>query len=707
MKRLYSFFAAMLVAFVANAAEVQLSPGSKVIYNAVMGASSGDILVLADGVYEEPEVVDLNKNLTIKAAAGAHPIIAQQYYMKLLNSAQVTFIGMKFDGGLYKSGQGANDHCIRPYDDTDNKALTLIDCEFCNWKSYILYPQRANRRMQSLTLDGCYFHDNQRGAIYVETAPGASDPLPLAVLNVTNTTFSGTPSYKPIDIKNSGSETPDAQIRVDHCTFYNCGTLRSEKSTDVIIDNSIFAAPEGATYAATTLYAGAAINNCLSFNVAFDGASTKTACIVGDPLFVDAENGDLQISEGSPVFGAGTDGSDLGDPRWIPKPPQMEYYLAGNMTEWGPDPLYKLVKNPENEEEYMIAKTFYAGDQFKIAKSDGLTIANTDWYPSGMDNNYQITASGNYTVYFRPDGQGGEGWHEGYIYAQAESLGPWDSWFGDASMQQETNSYLAYDPIAEKVTVFIRNDKNGQWQAQVKYQGMPAEADKCYHVALKMKSNHDITGITLKWQDDNNTPNVIYENQSISLAEDEEFIYDAVVAGVVGEKGSNGILVLDFGYAHNGDIIEVYGVTIEETACPAPPVYYLVGSMTDWAAEADYLFAENPETEGEYFLTTTLAVGDAIKVVGIQDDDETYYPNGLGNEYVVDAAHAGETIVYFRPAGNPEWAAFGGYFFIPDNGQGIEDVNIDAKATKLIRDGQLFIRKNGKIYNVIGQQIAR
>ena len=100
-------------------------------------------------------------------------------------------------------------------------------------------------------------------------------------------------------------------------------------------------------------------------------------------------------------------------------------------------------------------------------------------------------------------------------------------------------------------------------------------------------------------------------------------------------------------------------------------------------------------------------VGDAIKVVGIQDDDETYYPNGLGNEYVVDAAHAGETIVYFRPAGNAEWAAFGGYFFIPDNGQGIEAVNIDTKATKLIRNGQLFIRKNGKIYNVIGQQIAR
>ncbi len=695
MKKIFAIFAAVLMALTVNA-ETQLSPGTKILYNAVAAASAGDVLVLDDGVYVESEVVELNKNITIKAAPGAHPIVAQQYYMKLLNSAQVTFIGIKFDGGLYNNGQGANDHCIRPYDDTDNKALTLIDCEFCNWKSYILYPQRPDRRMHSLTLDGCYFHDNQKGAIYSEKAPAASEPLPLAILTVANTTFSGTPNYKPIDLKNSGAEVADAKLRVDHCTFYNCGTLRSEKSTDVIISNSVFAAPEGATYAATTLYAGAAINNCLSFNVAFNSAPTQTACIVADPLFRDGANGDLRINAGSPVFGAATDGSDLGDPRWVPV---MEYYLAGSMNNWTVDPAYKLAANPGNEGEYLISKLFLAGDQFKVIMSDGAEIAT--WYPDGMDNNYAIARSGEYTVYFRPDGLGGDDWHYGFIYAAPADLGPWSAWFGDAGGQEEFDSYLTYDEAAAKATVHIASDRSGQWRAQIKYQGPAAEDGKCYHVALKMKANHDISGVTLKWQDDNNTPNVIYENQSINLGANEEFAYDEVVKGILGEKGSNGILVIDFGFAHAGDVIEIYGVTIEETECPEPEKYYLVGTFNEWAATEDYLFAENTAAPGEYMLDTKLTEGDQLKVVGISGENENYYPAGFANNYVVDAAHAGWVTVYFRPAGNPEWEAFGGYFYINVR-QGIENVEMQTKTVKYIENGQLIILKNGTKYNAQG-----
>ncbi|MBQ4393829.1 MAG: DUF5123 domain-containing protein [Paludibacteraceae bacterium] len=695
MKKIFAFFAAMLVACAVNATETQLNPGSGVLYGAVAAASAGDVLVLADGVYEEPEVVNLDKNITIKAADGAHPIVAQQYYMKLLSSAQVTFIGIKFDGGLYKNGQGANDHCIRPYDDSNDKALTLIDCEFCNWKSYILYPQRSNRRMQSMTLNGCYFHDNAKGAIYVETAPAATDPLPLAVLNVTNTTFSGTPSYKPIDLKNSGSETADAQLRVDHCTFYNCGTLRSEKSTDVIINNSIFAAPEGASYTATTLYAGAVINNCLTFNVAFNSAPTQNACIVGDPLFRDAASGDLRINAGSPVYGAGNDGSDLGDPRWLP---HVDYYLVGSMTGWGLNTSYKLMKNPENDAEYMISMTLYAADQFKIVSSDGEAIGT--WYPDGMDNNFIAAESGEYTVYFRPDGQGGSDWHYGYIYAAKKAIAPWETWFGDANGAPETNSYLAYNEAAGKATVYIRDNKNAQWKAQVKYHGTPAEEGKCYHVTLKMKANHDIGGVTIKWQDDNNDPNLIYENQTISLAEEELFIYDAVVAGIPG----NGILVLDFGYAQAGDIIEIYNPIIEETVCPEPVEiqYYLVGTMSEWGAEEQYLFAPNPEAEGEFMLNAMLPEGAGIKVVGVAGEDAIWYPEGIGNEYVVDAAHAGWATIYFRPAGNAEWAEFGGYFYINAR-QGIDNVQGDnVQCTKVIENGQLIILKNGMKYNAQG-----
>ena len=164
--------------------------------------------------------------------------------------------------------------------------------------------------------------------------------------------------------------------------------------------------------------------------------------------------------------------------------------------------------------------------------------------------------------------------------------------------------------------------------------------------------------------------------------------------------------MLDFGWAKKGDIIIVSDVVIEETECPEPPTYYLVGSMTEWAALKEYIFVANEEAAGEFMLNTTLAVGDAIKVVGISEGNETWYPNGIGNEYVVDAAHAGETIVYFRPDGNADWKDFGGYIFIPGNGQGVEQISQEkANSQKLIRNGQLYIRQNGKTYSVIGQEV--
>ena len=100
-----------------------------------------------------------------------------------------------------------------------------------------------------------------------------------------------------------------------------------------------------------------------------------------------------------------------------PVEPTMDYYVAGSMTNWGPMAAYKLAANPANEGEYMGEFTFAANDEFKVGYSDGTTIESTNYFPNGMDNNYVITEAGDYTVYFRPDGQGGEDWHEGYIKA--------------------------------------------------------------------------------------------------------------------------------------------------------------------------------------------------------------------------------------------------------------------------------------------------
>ena len=61
------------------------------------------------------------------------------------------------------------------------------------------------------------------------------------------------------------------------------------------------------------------------------------------------------------------------------------------------------------------------GQKFKVVSSiDGSTTK--DWYPSGSGNDYVVNADANYDIYFRPDGQGGDGWHHGVIFAQEAAI---------------------------------------------------------------------------------------------------------------------------------------------------------------------------------------------------------------------------------------------------------------------------------------------
>ena len=107
-----------------------------------------------------------------------------------------------------------------------------------------------------------------------------------------------------------------------------------------------------------------------------------------------------------------------------------EYYLVGTMNDWAIAEPYKLEANPEAAGEYMITLTLAAGDEFKV-KSDADV-----WYPGDDTPNYKVADAGSYTVYFRPDGTGGDDWFYNVIYVKANaapaegktvylSAGPW------------------------------------------------------------------------------------------------------------------------------------------------------------------------------------------------------------------------------------------------------------------------------------------
>ena len=93
-----------------------------------------------------------------------------------------------------------------------------------------------------------------------------------------------------------------------------------------------------------------------------------------------------------------------------------------------------------------------------------------------------------------------------------------------------------------------------------------------------------------------------------------------------------------------------------------PDGFYLVGTMNGWEPSVEYLFSENPESEGEYFLITPLSSGTEFKAVWVERGvKQNYYPDPGGN-YVVPDSQAGDNMkVYFRPSYFGEW---NGHFYV-------------------------------------------
>jgi hypothetical protein len=167
---------------------------------------------------------------------------------------------------------------------------------------------------------------------------------------------------------------------------------------------------------------------------------------------------------------------------------------------------------------------------------------------------------------------------------------------------------------------------------------------------------------------------------------------------------------VDVSYPVNGLNFYAFAFVGEETQ-PEPVLangYYLISDP--WTVESlaeTALFTANPGAEGEYMLSTTLVLNQEIKVVEVENDAvKTWFPDGMDNAYKVDSAHVGTTVIYFRPDGQGGEGWYNGYFFVtPNEGTAIDHVQGQSQSTKVLREGQLLIIRDGKTYNVIGARV--
>ena len=156
-------------------------------------------------------------------------------------------------------------------------------------------------------------------------------------------------------------------------------------------------------------------------------------------------------------------------------------------------------------------------------------------------------------------------------------------------------------------------------------------------------------------------PNLAFQGETVTLTVTPETGYKLELL-IVTDASGNPIEL-----TNNTFIMPESSVTVTaEFVRDVPDGYYLIGP--DWTADAiapDNKFVENPNAQGEYMLQTTLAEGDEIKAVHVTNGAiNVWYPDGVDNQYTVDAAHAGNVTVYFKPYYDSAWAAFGGYIWI-------------------------------------------
>ena len=312
---------------------INIEPGQAQLNSAVgYSVNAGDTIVLKDGIYEEPWTFNLDKEgLVIMAAENAKPIIKLTNVATVLNiQATTTFNGITFD-----AGNVAN--YILATTEATSGTLTITNCEFKNWAYWaISNKSETAASIEAVIIDNCLFHDGAEAAIYFsQKAPEGKHACNY--FKMTNSTIYNVKSTKYAGIvhvsSNAEAEGMQNKVIIDHVTMYNLdgadlGIIAVRKSSDLTISNTIIANP-AAGERASYVYGGVA-EKVIYFNVSQDGDLTYTNCLTDDPLFVDAANANFMLSANSPAVGAGTNGSNLGDPRWGVAEPAFITLTTGN-----------------------------------------------------------------------------------------------------------------------------------------------------------------------------------------------------------------------------------------------------------------------------------------------------------------------------------------------------------------------------------------
>lgn len=236
----------------------------------------------------------------------------------------------------------------------------------------------------------------------------------------------------------------------------------------------------------------------------------------------------------------------------------------------------------------------------------------------------------------------------------------------------------------------------------------PAEDEKTASIKVELKAmNYEFKiKVAGNWLTLDAGPDAKYEIKRDHNAPEKHF----------GSLGENTVLVVDV----PGEYILTWTYADSTLAVTFPALpeitlsdgYYLIG-LTGWSIYAlteDLKLEKNTglEDADEYFKkNVVLEEGQEFKVVEVKDKALGAWfgmgesADNANDNYKVSADVKGTRDIYFRPEYKADWK---GHIFVNWEATAIDNTAVEAKAVKMIENGQIVIIKNGVRYNVLGAQ---
>lgn len=329
---------------------IEVEAGQDVLLAAVAQATPGDTLVLTTdgGLYADSTKLTIRMPLTIMAAEGLweRPVLINNGNEGTKDIIRVyddlTLIGLEFDG-LAHQGEKTK-YAIRNSTGSDqadvkeNYNLKIFDCYFHDFVSGSdgnAFRAYGSTYADSIIIRNSLFMNMGKEAVRVRDED--SDRRGFGFFNVNyfevshstfwNITRDGISVYGGDEDPN----TPGPEVLIDHVTMYKVGQYginlkdveNAVVSNTIIVNNKTMVDSLSGSFGAPWLVPGALITHSDTLNVSDDadwtggrGDPTVENLYAVDPMFTDPDIGDFTLMESSPLIGAGTDGSTLGDSRW-------------------------------------------------------------------------------------------------------------------------------------------------------------------------------------------------------------------------------------------------------------------------------------------------------------------------------------------------------------------------------------------------------